>query len=456
MAVHVRQHSVSCAAILLMALASAPARAARPLEQIEQFLQQVNAQIRGYPDTGELVQPKYRQWMKQQFVPILQRKVDLLNELAQADPGQRTASLYQRDYDLAVMAVVGDAKAAQTLEQDAAGSDATAAMSAKMGLCLRDWWSDLSVDAQRQVLNRVTDMAKASPKEDAICRTLVALADHGAASEDLAREAHQTAASMSGPLAIAYKATPNKLGWPLVISGNTVQGKSFSTEPWKGKVVLVDFWATWCPPCRASLPHLEQLYQQYHDKGLEVIGVSNDQDRSELVNFLRQNPQMAWPQLFAPSSSSAHWHRLAELFKVSGIPTVYLIDRNGILRLMETGGEADKTIKQLLEEQPDPTLAQAPMKQEPTPARQPAPIAPPPSAAVAAASAPPADASAKAAPPADDPAVKAARAVSLAKSYIAAERYDDARSKLQGVVTTYPGTPAARDAEALLTQIAGK
>jgi thiol-disulfide isomerase/thioredoxin len=437
-------------AFVLLAVASAPAWAARTAAQIERDLQEVNGQIQRYPDVGVLVQPKYRVWVKQQFAPLLQRKVQLLEELEQADPRDKVGIVYQRDFDLAVLALAGDDNATRTLEQASGSVDATDALTAKLALSIRDWWSDQTVDAQQQVLTRLVDMAKADPKNDLIGRALIAVADHGAASEELARQARDTVANqMSGQFAIAYKAIPNKRGWPLVISGTTAQGKSFTTAPWKGKVVLVDFWATWCPPCRASLPHLVQLYHQYHDSGLELVGVSNDQQRSDLVEFLRQNPDMTWPQLFGPSSSSAHWNQITERFGINGIPTVYLIDRNGTLRLMETGGEVDDTIKALLEEKPDPKLAETPVEKEPVHQAAAAVPAAPPAPAVN-------DAAVKAAAAADDADVKAARALSLAKSYITAERYDAARTKLQSIMTTYPGTPTAKDADALIKQIEGK
>ena len=66
------------------------------------------------------------------------------------------------------------------------------------------------------------------------------------------------------------------------LKGTLVTGKPFDPESLKGKVVFVDFWATWCGPCRAELPNVKRNYEKYHDKGFDVIGISLDDDRDGL------------------------------------------------------------------------------------------------------------------------------------------------------------------------------
>ena len=97
---------------------------------------------------------------------------------------------------------------------------------------------------------------------------------------------------------------------PLVLSGPSVDGKTFSTDAWKGKVILVDFWATWCGPCRAELPRVKKAYKDFHEKGLEVLGVSCDQSGVDLKAFLKSNPDMPWPQLFDEKTPGCtRWRR---------------------------------------------------------------------------------------------------------------------------------------------------
>ncbi len=65
-------------------------------------------------------------------------------------------------------------------------------------------------------------------------------------------------------------------GDPVKVSGKTIDGKPFDISQYKGKVVIVDFWATWCGPCLAELPNLKKIYEKYHDRGLEIVGVNLD------------------------------------------------------------------------------------------------------------------------------------------------------------------------------------
>lgn len=147
------------------------------------------------------------------------------------------------------------------------------------------------------------------------------------------------------------KATAAGVGSELIISGSKPDGSSFTTADWKGKVVLVDFWATWCGPCKAELPRIKSLYQQYHDKGLEVLGISNDYTAKALTDYMTANPDMPWPQLFdAAAAAEKKWHPVTMGFGINGIPQMYLIDRQGVLRSVEARRDLEKLIPQLLAE----------------------------------------------------------------------------------------------------------
>ena len=106
-----------------------------------------------------------------------------------------------------------------------------------------------------------------------------------------------------------------------------VNGKPISVSAYKGKVVLIDFWATWCGPCVRELPNVLEAYNKYHDKGFEIIGISLDQEKDQLLNFTKQK-QMPWQQYF----DGKGWeNKLAGIYGVNSIPATYLLDKNGVI-----------------------------------------------------------------------------------------------------------------------------
>lgn len=154
----------------------------------------------------------------------------------------------------------------------------------------------------------------------------------------------------AGLLEAKAKQLENK---PLVISGKQPDGKDFTTADWKGKVVLVDFWATWCGPCVGEIPWIKHLYSNYHDKGLEIVGVSSDFEAKSLTDFITKN-DMPWPQLFDPAAAAQHWwNPLATAEGIRALPTMFLIDKKGVLRavrMIEDHQQWDELIPKLLAE----------------------------------------------------------------------------------------------------------
>jgi thiol-disulfide isomerase/thioredoxin len=119
-------------------------------------------------------------------------------------------------------------------------------------------------------------------------------------------------------------------------SETDLSGQPLSVASRKGKVVLVDFWATWCGPCKAELPNVIATYKKHHDEGFEIIGVSLDSDRDKLDAFLKQTDGMTWPQYF---DGQGWGNKLAAKYGVEAIPFAVLVGPDGKILGKELRGE---------------------------------------------------------------------------------------------------------------------
>jgi thiol-disulfide isomerase/thioredoxin len=124
-------------------------------------------------------------------------------------------------------------------------------------------------------------------------------------------------------------------GKPFEISGTLLDGSHFDPKTLTGKVVLVDFWATWCGPCIAEMPNMLAAYEKYHDKGFEIVGISLDEERGDVKQFVAEN-KLPWPTLFAGKG----WKDpVAQFYGISGIPQLVLIGRDGNVITTDVRGE---------------------------------------------------------------------------------------------------------------------
>ncbi|HAB18328.1 MAG TPA: TlpA disulfide reductase family protein [Verrucomicrobiota bacterium] len=132
-----------------------------------------------------------------------------------------------------------------------------------------------------------------------------------------------------------------KVGEPFLnLSQQSLEG---TLPDLKGKVVLVDFWASWCPPCRHSFPALQEIYAKYKDQGLVVLGISIDESKADMDGFLKKM-KVEFPIVRDAKGT------LAEKLDISGIPASFLLDRSGKLIAVHEGFGGDETKRQYIKE----------------------------------------------------------------------------------------------------------
>ena len=153
-------------------------------------------------------------------------------------------------------------------------------------------------------------------------------------------------------MAASFRGTARRLdlvGRPIEISGTTFDGHPFNIADWKGKVVLVDFWATWCGPCVQEMPNVLAHYKAYHEKGFEVIGISLDESADDLKEFIKER-EVPWPNLFEKNSETQGFnHPLAKKYGISGIPSCILVDQEGkVVSLTARGPKLGALLAKLL------------------------------------------------------------------------------------------------------------
>lgn len=201
-------------------------------------------------------------------------------------------------------------------------------------------------DSIQKQLAIVKDHLKKYPKDETFQAANLSIAEFAAmvgesgTAVDVLKE---LANSSTGDLKEEAEKRLKMLSTPIDLNFTALDGRKVDLAALKGKVVLIDFWATWCPPCVAELPNVKKAYQKYHDKGFEIIGISLDEKKAALQSFIDKN-QVTWPQYF----DGKGWeNEISTRFGVQSIPAMWLIGKDGKIATLNASENLEGKIQAL-------------------------------------------------------------------------------------------------------------
>lgn len=203
---------------------------------------------------------------------------------------------------------------------------------AEYNVTIRDASNEKRAEIQKQWLETlesfVEKFPKASDAPEAILQIAIATEFQG--DSDVAEKWYQKLIdgypdAPPSPRATGALKRIQMTGKPFQLSGQGLAGETVDTSKYRGKVLLVLYWATWCIPCTEDLPQIQELYKKYHGDGFEIVGISLDSDPASIAPYLKQH-KVTWPQIHEPGGLDSP---PARAYGVITVPTMFLVGRDG-------------------------------------------------------------------------------------------------------------------------------
>ncbi|MCS7033819.1 MAG: TlpA family protein disulfide reductase [Phycisphaerae bacterium] len=330
----------------------------RDFETILAEYQRLNAEVIGLvgsPD--DLLDPVRRQSIGSQAVPLLHQLIALADEMSRlTGPAAQFGPRLRASVD-PVLAIFNDAGAIARLEALAGSEDRQQAVRARAALLSAQWVRcDGDPTTQSRLLDAAEKLAHEHPEDDNLATLLWRFVEARPASPEIRDRARTIATTLlTGELASQINAQlqaderlARLVGTPLALVARRHDGELFDLSDWRGRIVVIDFFVSEWPPSQRNLEQLTRVFEKFHGRGVEFVGVSCDDDPAELQRFLKENPRVCWPILYDPQKPGIH--AFAQEIGVHDPHALIVVDRSGIVRSTDARQSLETLLHSLLNE----------------------------------------------------------------------------------------------------------